>query len=266
MDQEGLYCFRLCPGMKNPNYLWGELCCIVSLSGNRATGVFMSSFFRPRGSAFLALAMFLVSSCTWGLGRGSQDTPEMHRDFSKTVDIQTAIIQGDLDRAKEAASWLADQHPVTSTPAGSPTHPSDLGRSAALIARAEDLSTAAAETGKIGAACGNCHVATGGGPRFDLQSGPPGGDSQGATMVRHLWAADRMWEGLVGPSDGAWLAGARALAASLSLASGTVRGPDELLRVVGGLAAEAEETEGQPARAEVYGRLIATCSQCHASR
>ena len=226
----------------------------------------MTSLHRPRGSAFLALAVFLASSCTWGLGGSSEDTPEMHRDLSKTVDIQTAIIQGNLDRAKEAAAWLADQHPVTPAPAGSPTHRSDLGRSAQFIVRAEDLSTAAAETGRIGAACGNCHIATGGGPRFDLQTSPPGGDSQGATMVRHLWAADRMWEGLVGPSNEAWLAGARALSASLSLASGTVRGPDELLREVGGLAAEAEETEGQPARAEVYGRIIATCSQCHASR
>jgi len=225
----------------------------------------MTGLLKPRARAFVALTMLFASSCTWGLGNGGEDTPEMHVDFSKTVDIQTAIIQGDLDRAREAASWLAGQHPVGPTPPDSSTHRPDLGKSAALIARAEDLSTAAAETGRIGAACGTCHVATGGGPRFDLQSSPPGGNSQGATMVRHLWAVDRMWEGLVGPSDGAWSAGSRALSASLSLASGTVRGPEELLREVGSLAEEAAEAEGQPARADVYGRLIATCSRCHAS-
>jgi hypothetical protein len=225
----------------------------------------MTSLLKPRARAFLALTMLFASSCTWGLGNGGEDTPEMHADFSKTVDIQTAIIQGDLDRAREAASWLADQHPVGPTPADSSTHRSDLGSSAALIARAEDISTAAAETGRIGAACGTCHVATGGGPRFDLQSSPPGGSSQGATMVRHLWAADRMWEGLVGPSDGAWMAGARALAASVSLPPGTVTGPDALLHQIGSLAGEAVETEDQVERAKVYGRLLVACSQCHAS-
>ena len=84
-------------------------------------------------------------------------------------------------------------------------------------------------------------------------------------MVRHLWAADRMWEGLVGPSDDAWLAGSSALAGSLSLPSGNVRGPEELLRQVGALAGEAETATGQEARAEIYGRLLGTCSQCHAS-
>ena len=225
----------------------------------------MTSLLKPGGGAITALAMALLTSCTWGMGQGGQATPEMHQDLSKTVDIQTAIIQGDLVRARAAAAWLAAQHPGNEASSGSAALHSDLGRSAGLIARAEDLATAAAETGKIGATCGNCHVASGGGPRFDLQAGPPPGDSQGATMVRHLWSVDRLWEGLVGPSDDAWLAGSKALEATLSLPAGTVRGPENLLREVGEMAVEAQEVQGQAARAEVYGRILATCSQCHDS-
>jgi mono/diheme cytochrome c family protein len=225
----------------------------------------MTGLLRHKGGSFLALATLLVGSCTWGLGSGGEDTPAMHRDLSKTVDIQTAVIQGDLDRAREAAAWLAAQHPATPAPSGPEVYLSDLGKAAGLIAQAEDLSTAASNTGQIGATCGGCHVATGGGPRFSLQAGPPPGDSQGATMVRHLWSVDRLWEGLVGPSDYAWLAGAKALEASLALPAGTLRGPDALLRQVGNMAVEAQEIEGQTARAEVFGRIIATCSQCHGS-
>ena len=40
---------------------------------------------------------------------------------------------------------------------------------------------------------------------------PPGGSGAEAEMALHVWASERMWNGLVGPDDFAWSSGASAL-------------------------------------------------------
>ena len=88
-------------------------------------------------------------------------------------------------------------------------------------------------------------------------------------MVRHLWAADRMWEGLVGPSDEAWMAGARAMAETQPALAGVFRssisggGAGVFLEELGLLAQEAVDAKGIDQRADVYGRLLNTCDRCH---
>jgi len=54
---------------------------------------------RPPRLTLPLLALVWASGCTWGSGGGERDMPEMHRNLSKTVDIQTGVVQGDL--AKE---------------------------------------------------------------------------------------------------------------------------------------------------------------------
>ena len=88
-------------------------------------------------------------------------------------------------------------------------------------------------------------------------------------MVRHLWAADRMWEGLVGPSEAAWTAGAEAMAETQPAMAGALRasvsgqGAGVFLEELGLLAQEAKDARGIDARADVYGRLLGTCDRCH---
>jgi len=87
-------------------------------------------------------------------------------------------------------------------------------------------------------------------------------------MYRHMWAADRLWEGLTGPSDEAWRAGAQAL----------VRAPEQAprtqpplpprfvsaLRQVRELGQRALEADSLADRANVYGVFLASCASCHA--
>ena len=88
-------------------------------------------------------------------------------------------------------------------------------------------------------------------------------------MIRHLWAADRLWEGLVGPSEEAWRAGALAMAetqaelASEFRASSAAGRIGAFLEEVSLLAKEAVDAEGLEDRADVYGRLLGTCDRCH---
>jgi cytochrome c553 len=140
---------------------------------------------------------------------------------------------------------------------------------AARIAEAEDLGTVAVQAGQLAGSCGRCHQAMDRGPRFEIGTDAPSGTSQEAQMIRHLWAADRMWEGLIGPSDAAWIAGARAMAdtqPSLARAYRASTSPDEsesFLREVNLLATEAVNAVDLEDRTDAYGRLLTTCHRCH---
>lgn len=216
------------------------------------------------------LGILLIGGCTWGFGGGDGDIPAMHRNLSRTVDIQTGVVQGDLEKAKKGAAWLLEQQDEMMVPReGTEPHRAMLA-AAARIAEATDLGTVATQTGRLAEGCGSCHRAVGGGPRFVVGNTSPKGTSQEAQMIRHLWAADRMWEGLVGPSDEAWEAGAKAMAetqpalARAFEASASMPDPAGLLREVNLLANEAVSAATLAERAEVYGRLLNTCNRCHA--
>jgi cytochrome c556 len=195
----------------------------------------------------------------------------MHRNLSRTVDIQTAVVQGDLQKAHRAATWLVEREGEMLFPAEARGYEADMIELAGQIQTADEIRQVASQTGRLAAACGSCHQATGVGPKFVVGSPSPRGESQEAQMVRHLWAADRLWEGLIGPSDDAWMAGARAMAETRSdmarafRASSSGGGPERLLQDVNRLATEALNAQGQEARADVYGRLLETCNRCHAS-
>ena len=216
----------------------------------------------------LLLTAMLASGCTWGLGQG--DVPEMHKSLSRAVTIQTAVVLGDLERARKAASWLMDREDKMLVQAGSNGYEKEMLGYAALIATAEDLKTVATQAGRLAATCGSCHQALNEGPRFVVGTDAPGGETQEAQMIRHLWAADRMWEGLVGPSDDAWTAGALALAETApSLAEAIpaytrLKESRTILRHVNEVANQAMTVGGLSERAEVYGRMLDTCMRCHA--
>jgi hypothetical protein len=55
---------------------------------------------RPLHLASPFLAILAMSGCGWSFGPGQVEPPEMHRQFSRTVDIQTGVILGDLARAR----------------------------------------------------------------------------------------------------------------------------------------------------------------------
>ncbi len=228
----------------------------------------MNSDIHPAKLVAPFLGMLLVGGCTWGIG-GGEEVPEMHRNLARTVDIQTGVVQGDLEKAQKAAVWLVGREDQMAFSGEGKEYQSAMLHIARRISETEDLSEVALQTGQLAGSCGACHQALGGGPRFAVGTSAPDGDSQEALMVRHLWAADRMWEGLVGPSDEAWEAGARAISetqpalARAHRASTSAEGTGDLLQEVNLLSKEAMEATGLESRANVYGRLLTTCNQCH---
>jgi mono/diheme cytochrome c family protein len=87
-------------------------------------------------------------------------------------------------------------------------------------------------------------------------------------MARHRWAADRLWEGVVGADDGPWHAGLAVLAAA------PLRWPElgdrkELALSLQRLAADARQrsaTDTVADRARGYGEMLVICTTCHTAK
>ncbi len=116
-------------------------------------------------------------------------------------------------------------------------------------------------------ACGACHSAA----ETDTVhvATTPEGSGDLSTMTNHRWAAERLLQGVIGPSDEAWNEGAAVLGRAdvfdLAPDDTTVAGQSLLereaaLRQMGNVAAR---TTGARPRAAVYGQVLATCAACH---
>ena len=228
----------------------------------------MAAIRPPRPAIGLSLFL-LLGGCTWGVGGRETESTLMHRRFSRTFELQTGIIQGDLGKAKAGAAWLVEGTETESASTATEEHLTRLRGYAALISQAETIEAAARQTGQLAGACGDCHRAAGGGPHFVIGTDMPDGRGLTQRMIRHFWAADRMWEGLVGPSEEAWAAGASALDAEwilpedLERGAGSVDAAEAYARRIRELAGDARSATGQEERASVYGALLGTCNGCH---
>ncbi|MCA9621359.1 MAG: hypothetical protein KC731_20190, partial [Myxococcales bacterium] len=135
----------------------------------------------------------------------------MKSHFGETVLIRRAIIAGDIDAAIPPAEAIAGLEDEARLPEPWKTRVGELKAASDRIRQAPDLPEAAAAMADIGKSCAGCHLELGG-PTFDPEPEPvpPAGDLV-ARMKRHVWASERLWEGLVGPSEAAWREGAAAL-------------------------------------------------------
>ncbi len=190
----------------------------------------------------------------------------MAAHFTKGAAMQTAVIHGDLAGLKTEAKWMAE-HELTSVSEQWRPYMQAMQSAAQHAVDAKDMAGAAHATAEMGDACGACHKALGG-PKLDVSTPPAEGSGAALHMLRHQWAADRMWEGLFGPSDAAWTKGADVLA-DAPLTQPALAGeksiPPEvelLAQKVHGFGEKARKAQGAD-RAALYGDFLATCASCH---
>jgi len=214
----------------------------------------------------LAAALLVTTvGCLYNTRGPSTLSENMYAHFGDVGLVQTAVIEGRLDDAREAARRVATSPIDQGLPPGSEPYMARLREQADRVAGAETLRRAAEATAEMAAACGNCHAELDRSAPFSLASTPPPAAPAAGHMLRHLWGADRLWEGLMGPSDELWSIGALALTdAPLGFdeAAGT-EVVESLARAVHDIGSRAEEALGPGDRAELYGRLLTTCADCH---
>jgi len=194
----------------------------------------------------------------------------MHDHLEQVIAIKAAVIDGNLAGVRAPANRLADHDSPAGLPAMWLPFEEEMRNLARVAATAATLETAAATVSGIGQACGDCHLASGFAVSFGYANPPPDDqDSTVSQMQRHLWASDRMWAGLIGPSDAAWERGTVMLSEVNLKASNLTKDPrnqprvEELIqeaRAVGARGAEAMSTES---RTVIYGEFLSLCANCH---
>lgn len=189
----------------------------------------------------------------------------MHENFDLVRAIERLLIRGKLEEAARLATAIAEVP-------GAPAHGSWAAQSvlvrdrAAEVARATTVERACMAEAKLAAACGGCHIEAAVAPEF--RAFPPVPAETGTIagrMQRHRWAADRLWEGVIGGADEPWQAGLEVLAAA-PLDFGDRRKEQQALagdlQRLAGTARKLKITSID-VRAKAYGEMLATCASCH---
>ncbi len=193
----------------------------------------------------------------------------MHGHLDQVGAVKAAVIAGDLAAVREPAFWLAE-HEEPGVPEPWIPYVDEMRRYAERAATSQDLTAAAAAVSEIARACGDCHLASGFSVAFGYDQRPPGDVQNLRTeMQRHLWAADRMWDGLIGPSDRAWKAGTDMLA-EVQLTAPQVTSEEskqqqavDLVSRIQALGRQGSLASSRELRSGLYGEFLALCASCH---
>ncbi len=193
----------------------------------------------------------------------------MKEHFIQAVQIKQAVIDGDLEAVAEPARWLAEELDPETLPKPWKPYLDAMQASAKKAADAQDLPTAALAAGELVGACADCHATTGKGPKFDEPGKVPEGEDTTARMLRHQWAADRMWEGIVSNSETHWKLGTHAISEKppkpCPIPSDDIL-PKEVLDLrekIYDLGPKAAEATDRSTRTKLYGEYLQTCAGCH---
>jgi cytochrome c553 len=189
----------------------------------------------------------------------------MYQNFDLLRAIERLLVKGKLEEAKSFANSIA-QAPEIPAHGSWTSHVIEVRDRAAVLGRATTLTDAVHKVARLGAACGNCHGDVGVSPQF--RNPPrlsPDQSTIEARMVRHRWAADRIWEGIVGNEDSAWNEGLTAFATT------PIDDPSDRVGLGRRLQRLADQAR-RPGpgrmtdRATTYGEILELCVSCHAKR
>lgn len=191
----------------------------------------------------------------------------MHARFAATTRIEQAIVGSRLEQVHVEARTIAATEEPELLPRWRPFFES-VRVAAADVSTSEDLTSAAERTATLGVRCAVCHEASRARIQFRQDTQPDGNAKLTTTMAGHQWAAARLWEGLIGPSDASWTSGAEMLArAPLTIVAEDPDRPSGIGNDVARvrlLAKRAQNEKTLDGRAKLYGEILATCAHCHA--
>ncbi len=199
---------------------------------------------------------------------GSALTALMDTHYEIAIRAHEALLHAELEDFRSQLALLAKQELPSESPREWLPLYEALQAAASAGTEARDIDSAASAFAPVVLACGNCHSTLGEGPAYRDSTPSAGSNALQNAMLDHEWAAERLWEGVTGPSDNAWQRGADALAATdifgdqgeAVLISEFVRERDRHLHE---LAESAKIASALDERADLYARMLSTCGECH---
>lgn len=192
----------------------------------------------------------------------SKEMP-MEEHFLQISALRDAVVAGDLAATKEPAKWLTEELVADDLPVKWRSFVPAVREAAQAVYDAEDLEAAAYGAAEAAKVCGQCHQSIGIQLQPSSDPDPLQDGTQFAHMDRHAWGVNRMWDGLVAPSDEEWARGVQAFAEAPLHQEGASEPLVELANRVHGIAAAAASQTDPAERAGHFAALIATCADCH---
>jgi cytochrome c553 len=196
----------------------------------------------------------------------------MHEHLNRITAIKSSIVRDDLQGVREPASWIAEHDSVPGLPSNYAPYVELMRVYARQVVAATDIKSAAESVSRMARTCGNCHLVNHVDLEFGFDTRPGDGPDTLTHMQRHQWAVDRLWEGLIGPSDVAWSRGAKMLVdVPLSPVDFIIEATDgkdmavldETAHRVHVLGGQGTNIRTPDARSALYGELLGLCAGCH---
>jgi len=200
-------------------------------------------------------------------GDATAERYHMRAHFSDLRMVEQLLVAGRLDEGLAIAYLLTRK---VEDPALAPwdDHARNVVDTATSLTRADGLADALRREARLAVECAGCHVATRTAPIFGAAPPLPAELlTAEARMARHVWAVDRIWEGLVGPDDDRWSRGLAVLAET-PLPYAPLTDAPQLAADLRNLAKQQLDdraTTSADQRAARYGEMLVTCAACHQS-
>lgn len=188
------------------------------------------------------------------------------------------LVRGRNVQARSALDRLAGLDVEPGLPEGWNVWLKGMSEQARLGAQSQDSVALAAAVAHAANQCGGCHQSLGRdvalphpGPAPTGGSGqaPVGDPGVARHMVGHQWALDRMWAGLVEPSDRAWAESLQVLTQpaldtlALEVGAQESEAVARATMAVHELARDGLTDANPDTRADLYGQVLSACASCH---
>jgi cytochrome c553 len=190
----------------------------------------------------------------------------MHESYTLFGAIERLLVRGKLAEVRDLARAIGvapDEAGLSAWAAQAAV----VRDRAAAVANATTVEVACQRTASLAAACARCHADTGVSPEFRTPPPlPPDRPTIDARMTRHVWAVERVREGVIGDDDSSWRAGIDVLAQAPLPWRGSEGARGALAKQLHDVADRARHrATPDPDRARTYGELLVACAACHAT-
>lgn len=190
----------------------------------------------------------------------------MHEGYALYAAVERLILRRNLDDAKDLAKLIGIIPAETGLTAWAPQIATVRTRALAL-ADAPSLEEASRRAARLADACARCHLDSNAAPEFRRTPAlPPDVPTIAGRMARHIWAVERIREGIVGGVDEPWRAGLDVLASAplpWSAADGDRAALAKQIQRLADVARHRGPSDTSDERARMYGEILVTCSACH---
>jgi len=195
---------------------------------------------------------------------GGSVTERMRGQFVDGAALEDALVTGRVDVVNEVAAGFVERHQQEPFPEPWEARVEPLLDWARAAAEAKDFETAATAVANVSARCGECHRQEG----IEIALPEPVEPDGAEQMQRYRFAVDRMWEGLVAPSDERWQLGAQAYGDAVDCRA---IGPDKQVpkhhaapcNTILAVAGAARSADTMQARADAFAAVSFNCAGCH---